>query len=54
MREDIVPKEDSMVTRITIELSLIKDARRFGKIDGGKDLNMDDMREQIENENKDN
>ena len=53
MGEDILPKGDSMVTRRPIEVSLVKDKTRWGKIDNGPMLNISDMRKAIENENKD-
>lgn len=47
MGEDILPKGDSMVTRRPIEVTLIKDSSRWGRIDGGKVLSLEDMKKEI-------
>jgi len=53
MGEDVLPKGDSMVTRRPIEVTLIKDSSRWGRIDGGKVLSIEDMKKEIKYGNAD-
>lgn len=53
MGEDILPKGDTMVTRRPIQVSLVRDTSKWGRVDGGRVLTMHEMRKQIAVENKD-